>query len=207
MSIGTSTGADPLALGTSNAVTFASNGTCCVLWYDGSNIKMSYASSPYTSWTTSTVSSAGGIVLSSRLDTSDTVNTIFYVSGGMDYAPITLSGTTYSVGSASSIATESSGGNNLMGCVIDKDPQNRYWALFTDRVGSNIYAYTATSPGGTWTNNHSVAWSSDVENNYPAGGITGNYLLFLYPSATSTFNYQRVDVHNSSLGSWSSATG
>lgn len=207
MSISTSTSAFATDMVANNSVTFASNGTVGVVWYDGTNLKFSYASSPYTSWTSLTINAASGMMVGTRLDTSNTVNTAFYISSGLDYAPVTLSGTTYTVGSLDQIASGATGGNALMGGIMEKDPQGRYWLVTTNRAGSSILVYETTTPGTAgWTSNHTVSWSSGTLNNAPAGGIVGNYLLFIYPSASSTFDYQRLDVSGVSLGSWSSAT-
>lgn len=207
MAIGTSTNANSTPLGTSNAVTFASNGTASVVWYDGTNVKVSYASSPYTSWTSLTASAASGIIAASRLDTSDTVNLALYVSAGIDYQPFTLSSTTYSAGSLTQIASGAGGANGLTGCIIEKDPQNRYWVVTSNRGGSSVLAYDTTTPATAgWTLSNTTSWSSGTQNEFPAAGIVGNYLLFIYPSAASTFQYKRLDVSVASLGSWSSAT-
>lgn len=205
MAIGTTTSATVgTNIGANVSVTFASNGTCLVTWFDGTNIKASYASAPYTSWTALTVAAASALVSGQRLDTSDAVNLVYNTSSENVYVPFSLSGTTYSKGTATNISANHAG-TGVGTQIVEKDPQGRYWAAQSNQAGSTIYVYTATTPGSSWTQNTTIAWSSATFNEFPAGGIVGNYLLLLYPTATSTFKYQRLDVHNATLGSWSTA--
>jgi hypothetical protein len=202
--IGTSTTNTATASGNNPLVTIAADGTCCVLWSDGTNTKFSYASSPYTSWTTTTLTTGIRNAMASMLDTSDNVVALAALTGGaINYFPLTKSGSTYSLGTAVQVTSNLNGQNDSQ--QVAKDTQGRYWSINSTSVGTTVQAFETSTPGtANWTS--SLSLTGMVANGHsPASDIIGNFLVVVYNSASGVYKYQRLDVSGASLGSWSTA--
>ena len=59
MSIGTSTDPQGTSIPTNSSITIAADGTALVAWFDGSNTVYSYASAPYSSWSSKATLTSG----------------------------------------------------------------------------------------------------------------------------------------------------
>lgn len=206
--IATPSFATPSQWTTDTKVAIASDGTAFVLWCDGTNIKYSIASAPYTSWTTSTLTSAvggatrwaGAVAWDSATDNllvacTDSGNTANLIA-----TPFTKSGASWTKGTSHTVAT---GVVPYQGCATQllKDGQGRYWcALQPGTANTYVYVYLSTDGG--------VTWSQSLQSNenlsgaiIPAMAIVGGYLTLVW--GNGNISWQRLDVSGVSLGAWS----
>lgn len=204
--ISTSTNSVATQLGNNTLVQVASDGTALVIWFDGTNQKFSYASSPYSSWTTTTLTSGSRFAAASAFDSGDNVFAITSATGGpITYYPLTKSGTSYSVGSGTQVSSNTATFNAGNPMMVAKDGQGRYWCIANNNNNTICQAYYSSTPT---TANWTSSLSATAFNNplLPVADIVGNYLVAIYDTAATTFKYQRSDISGASPGSWSTAT-
>lgn len=206
--IATPSFATPSQWTTDTKVAIASDGTAFVLWCDGTNIKYSIASSPYSSWTTSTLSSsvggatrwAGSVYWDSATDNLMVVSTEGGNTATLLATPFTKSGANWTPGTSHTIDT---GVVPYQGSAIQilKDGQGRYWAAVQPGTANTyVYVYVSTNGGTTWT--QSVQSNQNLSGAIiPAMAIVGNYLTLVWGDAN--ISWQRLDVSGVSLGAWS----
>jgi hypothetical protein len=206
MSINTSTSAAATAVGNNTLVCIASDGTALVAWYDGTNQQVSYAAAPYSSWTQAQLQAAFRFCCAMLVvDGSGNVGAITCDNvQGSNYYKLTKSGSAYSVGSPTAIGfvgTFSAGQPQQ----IALDPQGRAWSISNTNNGNSCQVWYSATPttASSWVNSLSQAITNDAHG--PSADIVGNYLVVVYYTSGSGLQYQRLDVHSATLGSWSSA--
>jgi hypothetical protein len=205
--IGTSTKAFATMIGNNSAVFITDDGTALVLWFDGTNTKFSYASSPYTSWTAGTLITGLNVSASGFLESSGNVSTVSVdTNENPNYKLLTKSGATYSAGSAtlinSSFLVVASQGQPFL---LTKDSQGRYWAIANNDLGTKSQVYWSSTPTtASWTSSLTATAANNTF--LPASDIVGNYLVVVYPTGSTTFKYQRIDTSAGSLGAWDAAS-
>ena len=205
--ISTSTSAVATAIGNNTLATIASDGTALTTWFDGTNQKYSYASSPYSSWTTNTLTTGARFAASLMPDGAggNVAGVTCLTTGPITYFPLTKSGATYTLGSGTQVSSGTATFNPGQPMMVNKDPQGRYWATCNtnaDTVAQNFQSSTPTT--ANWTAGLAATVGNDVF--MPVADIVGNYLVVAYWSSGTIFQYQRLDVSQASLGSWSTAT-
>lgn len=213
-SISTSTSAAATAYPAGSLVAMASDGSALVVWFDGTNVKWSYAQSPYTSWTTATLISSLGagprwqaglyndmaaatpqVVLVTSDAAADMVSYVFTYNTSNHH---------WSVGSANTVVAASSeynGGD----VALDKDAQGRYWAAWQDNSATVHVVYS--SNGTSWTSSTTIS-STDGSGGGTLVGLAyiGNYIVVTYSTnAGNPYDYIRADAHTATIGSWSAA--
>lgn len=205
--INTSSNAIATAYAPNVLVAVASTGDVFVLWFDGSNIKYSYAQSPYSSWTTTTlVSSIGGgprwqAGLNYNPSDDSLVAVVSNASGNMVAYVFTYASHAWTPGSANTVLA-SSGSFNGGAVPMCRDAQGRIWAAWANN--SHVIQVRYSSDGG-------VTWTASTTATQVGGGADfviglayiGNYVVLTYVDSTVTYVYQRIDAHLASLGSWS----
>jgi hypothetical protein len=204
--VGTSTTANATAQGQCQLVTLASDGTACVLWCDGTNQKFSYASSPYTSWTTTTLNTgATAWLLSAFLEANGDVQTFSYDGSTSWYKKLTKSGATYSIGSTLSLLADVFTDKGAP-AIITKDPTGRYWTIQHAGSASNsdlVYGFESSTPATGWTVGFPGTQTND--DNLPFADLVGNWLLIGGFNGTNDFMTNRADVSAATVdsSSWS----
>jgi hypothetical protein len=212
--VGTSTVAYATQQPTGSLVFIASDGTACVLWHDGTNQKFSYSSSPYSSWTTTTLITGLNMALGGKFRAGS--DNIDVVSGGSanvrgNYFPLTKIGATYSLGTSNVITGTTAIGTTAVGNVMSyagQDPQGRHWIVvggastYTAETGYFSPANSPTSTGWTASPTTAVAQTGDV--NLPAGDQIGNFILRIWWNGTA-LQYSRADNSAASVGAWATA--
>lgn len=206
--IATTSFATPTEWTTDTKVAIASDGTAFVLWCDGTNIKYSIASSPYSSWTTSNLTTgigggsrwAGSVYWDSGTDNLLVVSTDSGNNANVIATPFAKSGANWTKGTSHTVAT---GVVPYQGSAMQilKDGQGRYWcAVQPGTANTYVYVYLSTDGG--------VTWSQSVQSNQnlsgaiiPAMAIVGNFLTLMW--GNGNVSWQRLDVSGVSLGAWS----
>lgn len=210
--ISTSTNATATGYTPAQLVALSASGDVLVVWFDGTNVKWSYAaSSNYGSWTTATlISSLGGgprwqagiyklsndnVLLVTSNASANTVSYLFTYSS---------SGHSWSVGSAVSVVTgqvHSNGGS----CAMDMDAQGRIWAAWANNSHVVQVYYTANN-GTSWTASTTITEISGGDDTSIGLASIGNYIVAVVCMTGPAWKYQRIDAHSATLGSWGAAT-
>lgn len=184
------------------------DGVAVVLWFDGTNQKFSYAASPYTSWTTTTLASGSRFAAGLYMRSNGNADVVSSSSGGaITYYPLTESSGAYSLGTTAQVTSNAGTFNPGNPEMVLVDPQGRYWSVSNSNAATicQVYDSVANSPStANWTSSLSATAASSSL--LPVAGIPQNYLVAIYPTASTTFKYQRLEVDVASLGSWSAAT-
>src|SRR5580765_4233786 len=202
---------DPAAtkIGANTLVTLASDGTAGVAWFDGTNQQFSYASSPYSSWTTTQIAAFHRFAISMQIkDVAGDIAALYCDNiQGINYATATKSGSTYSLGAGNFIGSSGASTFNPGGIqVLLIDPQGRYWSVSNAANNATLQVYYSGTPAsGTWTTS-SLSMTPASNAQMPVAALVGNYLVIVCQTGSTTYQYQRLDVSQVTLGSWSSPT-
>lgn len=207
--ISTSTNANATAYSAGQLVAVSASGDALVVWYDGSNVKWSYASSPYSSWTTaSLITSISGRWEASlyKLSNDNALLVCSNGSGNMVSYLFTYSSGSHNWSAGSAVTVLSSGGAFNGGSVaMDIDAQGRIWAAWSNNSHVVQIKYT-TDNGSTWTASTTFTQVSGGDDTCVNLAYCGNYIVVAFCGASAVWKYARIDAHSASLGSWSSAT-
>jgi hypothetical protein len=205
--ISTSTNALATAHSGSQLVAMSASGDALVLWYDGSNVKWSYASSPYSSWTTATLVASSkqqyGIY---KLSNDNVLAVVAQSTNMVSYLFTYNSGShLWTVGSA--VTVLASGVSTVGGNVgMDIDAQGRIWAAF-EKGTTPVEVYYTSNNGTSWTASTTITEASGGLGQAVGLAYIGNYIVVTWCQTTSlVIGYSRIDAHLASLGSWSTAT-
>lgn len=208
--ISTSTSALATAYSPGQLVAMSASGDALVIWYDGVSVKWSYASSPYTSWTTATLLASIGSDWQAGIYKLATDNALLVCSTGsatMVSYLFTYNSGSHSWSAGSQVTVLSGGGVGNSGSVaLDADAQGRIWAAWYGFPGANtVEVYYTADSGATWTASTTFT-PSGSQFGQVALAYCGNYIVVVFcNSSTNTFFYARIDAHSASLGSWSTA--
>lgn len=209
--ISTSTNALATSYTASQLVAISASGDALVVWFDGTNVKWSYAaSSNYGSWTTATLLSSigGGPRWQAGLYKLSNDNALLVVgnsSGNIVSYLFTYSsgGHSWSAGSAVTVEASASAFNGGS-AAMDADAQGRIWVAWANN--SHVIQVYYTSNNGT-------SWTSSTTFTQVGGGLDtniglaycGNYIVVVYCASGAVMDYARIDAHSATLGSWSSS--
>lgn len=207
--ISTSTNANATAYSPAQLVAVSASGDALVVWYDGSNVKWSYASSPYSSWTTaSLITSISGRWEASlyKLSNDNALLVCSNGSGNMVSYLFTYSSGSHNWSAGSAVTVLSSGGAFNGGSVgMAADAQGRIWAAWANNSHVVQIYYTADN-GSTWNASTTFTQVSGGDDTCVSLAYIGNYIVTSFCGASAVWKYARIDAHSASLGSWSSAT-
>lgn len=207
--ISTSTNALASAYTPSQLVALSASGDVLVVWFDGSNVKWSYASSPYSSWTTATLLTSIGsrwqaglyklsndnVLLATGNSSANMVSYFFTYNSSLH---------SWSVGSAVTIEASSvqfNGGSVPM----DADAQGRIWVMWSNNSHVAQVYYTPNN-GTSWTASTTITEVGGGSDAQLSLAYCGNYIVALYVASGAIWSYARIDAHSPALGSWSAST-
>lgn len=207
--ISTSTNTLATAYSPSQLTAVSANGDALVVWFDGANVKWSYAAPAYTNWATATlVSNIGGgprwqaglyklpnddvLVVTSNA-TPSTVSYYFTYNSGSH---------SWSVGSPVTVvagAVQYNGGSMAM----DRDAQGRIWATWLNNSSVQQIYYTADN-GTSWNLSTTITVADAAITNILGLAYIGNYIVVITYTAGGNgyLRYARVDAHDVTIGSW-----
>lgn len=161
----------------------ASDGTACVVFYDGSNLVFATASSPYTSWSgKTTISTSPGNIgeVGVCIDSSDKLYVAYFQTTTLKpaFRLLTKSGTTWTVGSEVTVSATAMGEQGAS--ILQEPGGSRFWLACMDGSGT-LYAYYSDNSGTSWTLGISYAANANFTTH------DSNWLLGTATSSGSTY--------------------
>lgn len=210
VTISTSTNANASGYSPSKLVALSSTKDALVVWFDGTNVKYSYATSPYSSWTTSTLTASigGGPRWQAglqKLSNDDVLVVTSNSSGNIVSYYFTYDVNTHSWSAGSPVTILSGGANFNGGSVpMDVDAQGRVWLAWEDNSHVGQIYYT-TNNGTSWSSSTTLTLVSGGAPSLMTLAYIGDYIVTVFIATGAAISYQRVDAHDVTIGSWSTA--
>jgi hypothetical protein len=206
--IETSTNALATAYSPNQLVAVAANGDVLAFWYDGNNVRWGYSTVPNLAWTTaSLITGISGQWQSGiyKLSNDNVLLVTSNAAGNMVSYLFTYTAASHSWAAGGAVTVLSGGGAYNGGSVaMDVDVQGRIWAGWVDNSNVGQLYYTANN-GTSWNLSTTLSGFNTGIQPTVALAYIGNYIVFIAnASATSLFQYARVDASGSVIGSWSS---
>lgn len=194
-------------------VQIASDGTAWVAYYNGTTYVFRTASSPYSSWSsTTTIATAASIGASSCIDGSDNIWVCYKDTSGPNLLQVKLtkSGSTWTVGTANTVASGNFGGSRQASYIFF-DQSSRLWVIsYEFGSADNWEAFYSTNSGTSWTTSLSTGTSLTIANTSEAlvALPVGKYILVTYANSDGALRWRRLDT-TGTLTAWTTeaATG
>lgn len=206
--VSTSTSANATYEGGGHMVCVASDGTACVIYYDGTSMVYRSAASPYSTWSSPTTlpsSGANRFAASAVLNPADdSIDVAYHISGtSLVHVKLTKSGSAWAAGTQHTVTATGASGSSGEPVWIGRDGSGRLWVV-GNQSNTTWQAWYSSDGGVTWNSSITGATmaSSAVA---PWAAICGNYLVVIWGENTNgNMTWRRLDT-TGVLTSWSAA--
>jgi hypothetical protein len=200
--VGTSTSSEASGNPGERHAHVAADGTALAVYHDGSDLVLRTASSPYSSWSSTTTVDAGADAAGADLLASgDDAHVVYKTSNQFFHRLLTKSGSTWSVGTEHTITTNHSEIGTTAKVLADS--AGRLWAFTSGYTGSDyaLRIYQSNDAGATWTFSADLT-DLDVDGNGTfTAGVSGTRLLAVAVSGSGEFKW-RYRTTGDGLTTW-----